>query len=38
MVVIFLEERELLRRYGEAYREYRQRVPMLIPHLGRWQK
>jgi len=37
LVVITLEERELLKRYGESYREYRRRVPMLIPHLGRWQ-
>jgi len=38
LVVIFLEERELLRRYGAAYREYRRRVPMLIPRLGKWQE
>jgi len=37
LLVIFLEERELLHRYGESYREYRRQVPMLIPHLGRWQ-
>ena len=30
-----LEERRLLARFGDAYREYQQRVPMLIPRLRR---
>ena len=33
--VILLEERELVERFGEAYREYQQRVPQIIPrHRG----
>jgi methanethiol S-methyltransferase len=31
LVAIRLEERDLLRRFGTAYAEYRHRVPMLIP-------
>jgi protein-S-isoprenylcysteine O-methyltransferase Ste14 len=28
---IALEERDLLKRYGQAYEQYRKQVPMLIP-------
>lgn len=35
LVGSWLEERKLLRLYGEAYRRYRQRVPALVPLPGR---
>jgi protein-S-isoprenylcysteine O-methyltransferase Ste14 len=31
----FIEERELLERFGAEYREYRDRTPFLIPRVGR---
>jgi methanethiol S-methyltransferase len=31
LIAIQLEERDLVREYGEAYEDYRQRVPMLVP-------
>ncbi len=34
-IIVPLEERELLRRFGEPYRLYRNRVPRLFPHLRR---
>ena len=33
-LVTLFEERELLERFGEDYREYRERVPRLVPRLG----
>jgi len=35
LVLKFIEEPELEKRFGEAYREYRRKTPMLIPKLFR---
>jgi protein-S-isoprenylcysteine O-methyltransferase Ste14 len=36
LIAVQLEERDLLRYFGDAYREYRKRTPMFVPRL--WQK
>lgn len=35
LMAIRLEEKDLVRFHGDAYREYRERVPMLVPVPGR---
>lgn len=34
-LIVALEERELVRRFGDTYREYQREVPRFIPRLGR---
>ncbi|MDD2337561.1 MAG: isoprenylcysteine carboxylmethyltransferase family protein [Geobacteraceae bacterium] len=38
IVGAFWEERDLIDQFGDAYREYRKRVPMLIPGINRWKR
>lgn len=38
LVAVQLEERDLIRLFGDRYREYRQRVPMLLPRPGSRKK
>ena len=33
LVGLYFEERALVREFGDAYREYQRRTPMLIPRL-----
>jgi protein-S-isoprenylcysteine O-methyltransferase Ste14 len=38
LIGIFFEERDLIAQFGDQYRRYRQRVPMLFPFPGRRAK
>jgi protein-S-isoprenylcysteine O-methyltransferase Ste14 len=38
LAAVQLEERDLIRVFGDRYREYRQRVPMLVPWPGSRKK
>ena len=38
LVAIVLEERDLVHQFGDAYRLYRERVPMLVPMPARGQE
>lgn len=33
-----LEERQMLQRFGEAYRVYQARVPLFLPRAGEWRR
>jgi protein-S-isoprenylcysteine O-methyltransferase Ste14 len=35
LIAIQLEERDLIAQFGDQYVQYRRRVPMLIPFLGK---
>jgi protein-S-isoprenylcysteine O-methyltransferase Ste14 len=34
----YTEERKMLERFGELYRDYQERVPMFLPRRGEWQR
>jgi methanethiol S-methyltransferase len=38
LLAVRFEERDLIRVFGQQYRDYRRRVPMLIPGLGHYSR
>jgi methanethiol S-methyltransferase len=38
VVAVFLEERDLVAHFGDAYRRYQETTPKYIPRFGRGRK
>ena len=36
-LLAYHEERQMVARFGDKYRKYRERVPMFFPHWGQWR-
>ena len=37
-IYIYTSDKELLRRFGDEYKTYKEKVPVLIPKYGNWKK
>ena len=38
LLLVIIEDKELERRFGESFIDYKKRVPALIPRYGNWKK
>ena len=37
-IYIYVSDKELLRRFRDEYKSYKEKVPTLIPRFGKWKK